>query len=719
MYDKRIKIFIIFSALLLVICLFRLGQMQLLTASSVKDEIAELKRRRSQIQQLKTIRGSILDRKDRELAVDRPCFYLCISYSLSRYFDSRVWEAQLFEADEIARRTESDEPLLEKRQQLEEKRDDLDKIIDKCTGFGYERAQVENEIQRINDRIWNLRTFLAWRRDNPDPNIIEKYGGNIGSVTLSEAAADLEKNYPDQRDRMILIGKVDDIPEMTELSPLLELKTDDDIFTAQLEFRKIKGVEIQLEAQRFYPYGEAAAQTIGWVNLASQKEDAELFVDDRLSSYLEDEVCGRQPGVEYVCETILRGRRGEIVYDIDRRLISRTETQFGRDVKLTLDIELQKRLENYLLNCPRDPNIGPGMAAVVIDVTSSDILALVSLPVYDLNTVKYKYNILSNPKKDPNKPMINRAINAPYPPGSVVKPLILIAGLETGSITPDEIISCPGHAPPEGWPRCLIFRTYGVGHDSRWDNTARNAIKGSCNIYFSHLADRIDSLTLQQWLYAFGYGRDILSLPDSVRDVALTEDNRDFLQSAGVISSVVPKGDVVSLEEMPPIVNSEKRRFGIGQGELRATPLQVANAMAVIARGGIFKMPNLFIETQSDDIVRKPDGVDLGISPETMAVVLDGMSAVINEYGGTANRQFAPILRTFIDEDVKVYGKTGSTEDPEHAWFAGFAEDGTGHKLAVAVIVEGGQHGSSDAAPLGRDIIQFCSEAGYIGKSLY
>jgi penicillin-binding protein 2 len=716
MYDKRIKILIALSSLLLVIYLLRLAQMQLLTASSVKDEIAELKRRRSDIHQLKTLRGRILDRKGKELAIDRPCFYLCINYSLSCYFDERVWQAQLLEAAEVAQRTESDKPLLDKRQQLEEKRDDLENIIDKCTGFGYERTEIENDIQRINDRIWNLRTFLAWRRNNPDPNIIEKYGGNIGSVLLSEAVADLEKNYPDQKERTILIGKVDDIPEMSDLSPLLELKTDEDIFTAQLEFRKIKGVEIQLKGQRFYPYGDAAAQTIGWVGKATQQQDMELFADDRLSSYLEDEVCGRQPGVEYVCETILRGRRGEIVYDIDRRLISRTETQFGRDVMLTLDIELQKKLENYLLDFPHDPNSGPGMAAVVIDVTTSNILALVSLPVYDLNTVKYKFNTLDS---DPNRPMINRAINERYPPGSVVKPLILIAGLETGSITPDEIISCPGHAPPEGWPRCLIFRTSRVGHDSRWENIARNAIKGSCNIYFSHLADRIDSSMLQQWLYAFGYGRDILSLPDSLRDVALTEDNRDFLQLAGLISSITPKGDVVSLEEMPPISDNEKRYYGIGQGTLLATPLQVANEMALIARGGIFKMPNLFLETQAEDTAGKPDGVDLGISPETMAVVLDGMSAVVNEYGGTANRQFAPVLRTFADQDTKIYGKTGSTEDPEVAWFAGFAEDRTGHKLAVAVVVEGGQHGSSDAAPLARDIIQYCIEAGYIGKSLY
>lgn len=105
---------------------------------------------------------------------------------------------------------------------------------------------------------------------------------------------------------------------------------------------------------------------------------------------------------------------------------------------------------------------------------------------------------------------------------------------------------------------------------------------------------------------------------------------------------------------------------------------------------------------------------NLGISPQTLAVVYDGMSAVVNEPGGTAYKEFAN--SGFASQDVKVYSKTGSTEKPDNAWFEGFAVDGTGRKIAIAIIVEGGQHGSSDAAPLARDIIQLCIDAGYIGK---
>ena len=396
-------------------------------------------------------------------------------------------------------------------------------------------------------------------------------------------------------------------------------------------------------------------------------------------------------------------------HDIDGQLTSRTETKFGDDVKLTLDIELQQRIENYLTNYSHEPNCGPGMSAVVIEVGTSDILALVSLPLYDLNRTRYDYGDLS---ADDNHPLINRAINAQYPPGSVVKPLILIAGLESGVITPQDVISCPGQAAPEGWPDCLIFRRSGVGHDSWWENTARNAIKGSCNIYFSRLADMIEPEVLQQWLFKFGYGHDVLFLPDSLIETAKTDVVRNFNQGSGIISSTNPGSKILSFEDVPPLRERERRYFGIGQYSLRVTPLQVANSMAAIARGGIYKRPRLIWEPGNSE------GIDLGISLETLAVVYDGMFAVVNEFRGTANTPFEPILATFAAEDVKVYGKTGSTEDPENAWFGGFAQDSAARKIAIAIVVEGGQHGSSDAAPLARNIIQLCIEAGYLGKSI-
>jgi len=685
MYDRRIKIFVILIAILLSVCLVRLTQMQLLSHSFYSDEIAKLKLRRGRSHQLKTVRGKILDRNGKVLAADEPQFQLCINYTLSSLLDERVQRPDA-------------------RQEMENKLDDLQQIIEKSARFkGVEPAQMTEKIQKINDFIWSQRTFQAWRSSFPNSEVLQKYDG-IMSVPLSQAIVDFEKKQPDPVERLRLVNKVD-IAEMYNSWPLLELETDDDIFTAQLEFLDIDDVQVLPKARRAYPYRAVAAQTIGWVGLP-QKDDRRLFENDRLFSYLNDEVCGREDGVEYVCETVLRGRRGEEIYDIDRELVNRTETRFGKDVSLTLDIELQQRIEKYLAGYNHAPNSGPGMAVVVIDVAAADVLAMVSMPVFDLNRARYDYAALD---QDPNEPLRNRAINKHYPPGSAVKPLILIAGLESGEITPDEIIPCPAKKAPKGWPSCWIFSRYQSGHDYLGRNSVRNAIKWSCNIYFSRLADRIDPLVLQQWLFKFGYGHKTPLAPPMIRE---TGPNRNLRQQQGQISTGIPKSTVSQFQQIPPLKSNERRYFGIGQGNLRVTPLQVANAFAAIARGGVYKLPRLFMDDPNDSEL---DAVDLNISPQTLALIRDGMSAVVNEPGGTAYKEF---LHSGLDEQgVNVYGKTGSTEQPNNAWFGGFVTDSRGRSISIAVVVEGGQHGSSDAAPLARDTIQFCIEAGYIGQA--
>jgi len=707
MYYKRIKIFILASTILLIVCFLRLIQMQLLPDSSLQDEIARLRDQRGYSKQLKTLRGKILDRCGRILARDEPQFQLHINYRLSRFWDKRVRDARLLRA---AQDNDPETAKLKVQKEMRLKVQDLERIIEQCTYFGLQRTDVERRINEINDSTWKLRTFLAWVRNGPDPRILRKYNQNVAAVPPAEAIADFLKKFPDVNQRLLLISKVDDIPEMNKDWPLLELQTDDDVFTAQLEFMDIDGLQIRPEGHRIYPYKSAAAQTIGWVGPAMGRYK-ELFEGDKFASYLQNEICGKRPGVEYVCEPILRGRRGEVFVDIDGRRIKRAKPCFGEDVQLTLDIKLQESIERFLTNYPHDPNLGQAIAAVVIEVATGDILALVSLPTFDLNNIRYNYARLVN---DPAEPLRNRAIYKQYPPGSVIKPVVLVAGLEAGEITPDEIISCPAKPAPKGWPNCWLYNKYHwMGHDDKWPNNARNAVKGSCNIYFSRLADRIKPSVLQQWLFKFGYGRKLLSAPAAFRKTAYA---RTLRQASGIISSRIPNpGKAISTFEQLaqfPIEPKDRRWFGIGQGTLRVTPLQVANAMAVIARGGLYKTPRLFVEQGE---VSTAESIPLSISAKTLEVVRDGMSAVVNEVGGTAYGAFANAH--FAEEDVNVYGKTGSTEQPYNAWFAGFAEDSTGKSVSIAVVVEGGQSGAHDAAPLARNIIQLCVNAGYIGEA--
>ncbi len=191
---------------------------------------------------------------------------------------------------------------------------------------------------------------------------------------------------------------------------------------------------------------------------------------------------------------------------------------------------------------------------------------------------------------------------------------------------------------------------------------------------------------------------------------------KDFRQAQGQISTAVPDGVISSIEQLPPLARDERRYFGMGQGNLRGTPLQIANAMAIIARRGVYKSPQLFLTHNDTNDERRTtsDEIALGISPQTLEVGYDGMSAVVNEPGGTAYDQFA--YSGLGQQGVRVYGKTGSTEKPDNACFAGFAKDDVDRSISIAVVVEGGQSGPRGAAPLARDIIQFCIEAGYIGE---
>lgn len=706
MYEKRVKVFIGISLAVLLICLLRLAQLQLLTTSELRDEIARVTEQRDSSEQFKTLRGKIFDRRGALLAADMPQFQVCINYSLSCFFDDRVVLAKLA----TVRITSTHPSLYKIHKQVYDKRQDIERIIDACCRLGATRQQIEGRIKALNNAFWNARSFLCWARGSPDPNLIAQYK-TLNSVPLPAALAHFERQYPDPAERNNRVTKVDvnDIPDLNQTLALMDLEAKEEVYEAQLALLDLDEVQILPTGRRYYPYRSAAAQTIGWVGQATQPRDLKVFADDPLARYRKGEVCGREDGVEYVCESILRGRRGEIVHDIDGQLVRETETEFGRDVQLTLDINLQEQIERRLT----DPQVNPAycrspMAGVIIDVNSGDILALLSLPSYDLNQARYDYADLL---ADPNRPTTNRALNRLYPPGSVAKPVILIAGLESGAITREEPISCPAAPAPPGWPDCLIYRISRTGHDTLWKNNARNATKGSCNCYFSHLADRIDARALQEWFFRFGYGHELpLPCPD---DPATGSIPRHLRQAPGEIgSTMATTADAESVDQLPPLFERDRKMFGIGQGNFRITPLQVANAFATLARRGQSKPPRLFLRPESPPAA---EPIDLPISPATLDVVYDGMNAVVNEHGGSAYKAF--MSSGLGQHGVKVYGKTGSTERPFDAWFAGFAEDRDGRKIALAVVIEGGQSGGGDAGPLAREMLQLCVEAGYLGDA--
>ncbi len=695
MYKIRLFILIVFFAAAAVICLVRLANLQLVHCQDYRQAIAD--KQILEPQPLPTIRGNILDRKGVVLAKDVPVFYAYVNYRLCRLLDERFWEAQM-------QRQRLDETVSPQRLRYDiqarfsEDFSRLNRILAFAERVGASRGEVLQSIERINSRIWEMGCYVYWRRVNPNG-------------TLDDYRRQKEEIRPAEVFGLRLV-------EMQQTYPVFEIPAEH-LVEAQAELSGLKDVEIRTHGQRIYPRRTAACQIIGWVGLV-QEEEKELFSQDEYLRYLEGEVIGKA-GIERMCEPILRGRRGEVIYDKDGRLLQRREPQYGQTVQLTLDVDLQERIEKYLQHPDLPPEVASVVSrrasAVVLEAATGDILAMVSTPQYDLNKAR---QIAGRLVSDPNTPMRHKALEVNYPPGSTIKPLILLIGLEEKKITPYEIISCPAHSPPSGWPSCLAQTRFSrMGHDWRWadegGNIARNALRGSCNIYFSRLADRIDSGALQRWFFELGFGRRVLPAVEWI-DSKTGEQLVSWgtlPQAHGSIEYGIQQTPYTSLEQIRPIPSnrqSEKRFWGIGQGNLRVTVLQAANALAAVVRGGIYKPPRL-IYLDDDPFNQKHQKI-LPISSQTLSVVRDGMRAAVYEDGGTA---YSTFLDFPLRKELKIYGKTGSTESPDMAWFECFAEDSADRSIVIVVAVPGGLSGSGYAAPVGRQILQFCYEAGYIG----
>lgn len=696
MYHYRLKIFIILCVGSLVIAVGRLMTLQTFQSEKARQELAKM--RIKDPEQRPTVRGQILDRYGKPMALDQPAFFLHIGYQLTRYMDPRWREGKIRRALDLASNEEKtrDEVKIELEEEWKEDQAQLEEAINLAYQLAdVSREDIEATIQQINDQIWELSRHIWWWRRN-EGKTWQDYRNARESITIQD---------------IVTI----DLREMKDVYQLVELKTHQDLLRAQKELLNLKALTIKTESKRYYPYDTAACQLIGWV-APWQDHEAELFKDDNYMRYLRGEVVGKF-GLEKVYEPILRGRRGEVQYDIEGNLLERTESQHGQDVRLTLDIDLQRKIEALLADNTL-PHGNKYCAAVVLEVANNDILAMASIPTFDLNTIRQtdNYKRIFNPN-DPNKLWEHKALERNYPPGSTVKPLILIAGLEEKKIGPHQSISCSSwKLPPKGWPRCLLQKDYNIGHDDHFgegSNFARNAIRGSCNVYFTQLAHRLSSEQLQSWLFQFGFGQEVLQTPvvsDNLSNVEF--DGHRLRQSYGCLEYKVIQSQVSSASELEPLPIYEKKWWGMGQGSLRANVLQVANALSTIARDGTYKGPRLVIN--ENDPHNEARMRNLNISKNTLSVVRDGMKAVVYEPHGTAYSKFKG--SDLFNRDMTIYGKTGSTQDPEHAWFQCFAEDRSGRAVVIAVLVERGERGAGEAAPLGHRILRYCNEAGYIGK---
>ncbi|HEX9698626.1 MAG TPA: penicillin-binding protein 2 [Acidobacteriota bacterium] len=462
---------------------------------------------------------------------------------------------------------------------------------------------------------------------------------------------------------------------------------------AAIEARSLEfpGVLIQPEHMRYYPEGTLAAHVLGHVGEIS-REQLDAWGGDR---YRMGDIIGKN-GLESVHNDSLSGYAGQeqlLVNSSGRtvQVLDQTPPQPGRTLALTLDLPLQRRAEALLE--------GRRGAIVVLDVNTGGVLALASSPTFDPNMFARRFSTAEWDalRNDPARPLQNRALQSAFPPGSVFKLVMALAGLENGVITPQTTVYCPGGGTYFGQRRnCnAVHGTVNL----------KSAIGRSCNVYFYELGAKLGREKIVEVAERYGFGaRTGIDLLEE-RGGTLPTDEW-IARAPGREGNWYPGETIV---------------LSIGQGPIDVTPLQMAHMVATLATGTEIT-PHL-IESEQDAAGRAQPvelavpSVDVRLNPLHQEAILEGMWAAVNE-SGTGWRARNP--------EIPYGGKTGSAQvaataaaGPEalrpeelrnHAWFVGVAPVDD-PQVSIAVFIEHGGAGGAIAAPIAGSVLNAWFEA--------
>jgi penicillin-binding protein 2 len=446
---------------------------------------------------------------------------------------------------------------------------------------------------------------------------------------------------------------------------------------AQIAAVELEFPEFGIEAghRRLYRHGPQTAHVLGYVSQVSTAELAQLGHQLRSG-----DLVGKR-GVERAFDLALRGGDGERIRIVDSR--GRTREQFtreparaGRDVRLTLDLDLQQEAARYFE--------GRSGAAVAMDPRTGEILAMVSAPSYDPNLFSHRLDreqwqaVITAP----GDPLQNRAVQNTHSPGSVFKIVMAVAGLSVRAIAPSDTVFCSGST------RIYDRQTRCWKRGGHGQVNLRKAIKESCDVYFYHLGQKLGIETIATYARHFGLGSETgFDIP-------------------GERAGLVPDAAWSLRARNAPWYPGETVSVSIGQGPILATPVQMATLMAVVANRGEAVTPHVVSDTPSAPRRATP------LDPEVLDIVREALWAVVNDQGTGA------VARV---EGFDIAGKTGTvqvvrqntwtrSEDLEeqyrdHAWFAAYGpvED---PRLVVVAFVEHGGAGSRAAAPLAKRLYE-------------
>ena len=451
----------------------------------------------------------------------------------------------------------------------------------------------------------------------------------------------------------------------------------------------LPGVDVNVKTLRHYINNQAAAHLLGYLSQINARE-LEKVKD---AGYAAGDFIGKF-GTEKAYENYLRGKRGGRQVEVNARgqvvkVLKTVEAHAGLNLYLTLDLALQKKAETLLQ--------GVSGAVVAMDPNNGHILALASSPSFDQNLFvsgmsHHQWQTLT---LNPMRPMENKAVQGEYPPASTYKIITAIAGLEEKVIDTTTSVFCPGHYRFGN----RVFRCWKRGGHG-WV-TIKEALAESCDVYFYQAGEKLGVDRLAWYAKASGFG--------TPTQIGLDR------EASGLIPTAAWKKKRFGI----PWMGGETLSVAIGQGYNLVTPLQMARLTAAFANGGTIYQPLIVgsIRDHAQAIISESKPKVAGKLPagqETMRIVRDGLWEVVNGAKGTA--------RSVRLETTEVIGKTGTAQvvgrragmppgEAErflhlkaHAWFVAYAP-AQQPEIAIAVLVENGEHGSS-VAPIARELIR-------------
>ncbi|MCG3127576.1 MAG: Peptidoglycan D,D-transpeptidase MrdA [Phycisphaerae bacterium] len=688
MFESRLKWFSFLLGLLALAIVLRLVDIQLLHAADYELLAGRILTRAPVL--LPAVRGSILDRDGQVLVCDEPAYDVCVHYGVLSGNDDYLPAV----ARELRRRGErpAGTPLRE--------------IV----------AELRMQI-----------TEVMWPR--------------LAAIT-GVSVADLIERGERIRARVETIRQAAGQPVREErmFHPIVESVDESALLAIRMELERMPWLTITPGSRRVVHDADHLAHLLGRTGAVSAEAlERDPDRDDERRALRPGERCGVS-GIELAGEEQLRGVRGRLVEDLDRRVIEHADQQRGSDVRLTISAELQRRATEMLGDAVANSIYPAGGAAVVIDVATREVLVLASWPDYASERFSSDYAALQEDLV--GRPLLFRAVQAQYAAGSTCKAVTLVAALTEGVTTPSRTVECRGFLHTPDAFRCWIFNQYGSSHGPM---DAELAVKNSCNIYFYVMGEELGPSKLCEWFTQFGLGRPA--------GTGLIEES----------PGIVPSEAWLLRHRERTFQNADARNFAVGQGEITITPLQAANVGATIA-SGVWRPVKLYDTDESASDPPREAGPPL--PAVGLRVLRRGMWRVVNDEGGTAE------MAKLATPGVVMCGKTGSAQAspiairwrfrctwpggreewvvaasrdvllaaladdpptivdaeiveryppwqpgdrlPSHAWLVGYTQDADtppgdvprGRSYAIAVVIEFGGGGGRVAGPLARRIME-------------